>query len=96
MDSGRFSVIKGKYEVPLVVAQVVRARMQQRVDTDRAVQYNSFVHAFRVTLKREGFTGLYKGLVPNLLRVLPQAAVTFLVYETVMRILATQVAKQDA
>ncbi|RYG85765.1 MAG: M20/M25/M40 family metallo-hydrolase [Alphaproteobacteria bacterium] len=49
-----------------------------------------------IQLKREGFTGLYKGLVPNLLRVLPQAAVTFLVYETVMRILATQVAKQDA
>ena len=96
MDGGHLSVIKGKIKVSLAVTQVVRARMQQRVDTDRAVQYNSFVHAFRVTLKREGFTGLYKGLVPNLLRVMPQAAVTFLVYETVMRILATQVAKQTA
>ena len=69
--------------------------MQQRVDSQRAVQYNSFVHAFRTILKREGFTGLYKGLVPNLLRVMPQSAVTFLVYETVMRLLASQSTPQQ-
>ena len=69
--------------------------MQQRVDTSRAVQYGSFVDAFRTTLKREGFTGLYKGLVPNLLRVMPQSAVTFLVYETVMRLLTTHISAPD-
>ena len=69
--------------------------MQQRIDSQRAVQYNSFVHAFRTTLKREGFTGLYKGLVPNLLRVMPQSAVTFLVYETVMHLLANHFSSQQ-
>lgn len=31
--------------------------------------------------------GLYKGLVPNALRVAPQSAITFLVYESVLRLL---------
>lgn len=38
--------------------------------------------------QREGPAGFYKGLVPNVLRVMPQSALTFLVYETVMRALA--------
>ena len=29
----------------------------------------------------------YKGLVPNVLRVMPQSAITFLVYEKVMQLL---------
>ena len=31
--------------------------------------------------------GLYKGLLPNVLRVMPQSAITFLVYEKVMQLL---------
>lgn len=38
--------------------------------------------------QREGFAGLYKGLVPNVLRVMPQSALTFLVYESVMHYLS--------
>ena len=37
--------------------------------------------------QREGVGGLYKGLAPNVLRVMPQSALTFLVYESVMRLL---------
>jgi solute carrier family 25 (mitochondrial folate transporter), member 32 len=36
------------------------------------------------TLAREGVGGLYRGLLPNVLRVMPQSALTFMVYETVM------------
>lgn len=45
-------------------------------------------------LQREGLGGFYKGLVPNVLRVMPQSALTFLVYESVMRLLAAQQAQQ--
>lgn len=38
--------------------------------------------------QREGLGGFYKGLVPNALRVAPQSAITFLVYESVLRLLA--------
>ena len=67
-------------------SQVIRSRLQQRMDT-RDLKYTGFVSSVRVTLQREGAGGLYKGLVPNLLRVMPQSAVTFLIYEAVMNLL---------
>jgi solute carrier family 25 (mitochondrial folate transporter), member 32 len=65
-------------------SQVVRSRLQQRMDV-RAVKYKGILDVMRTTLKREGVSGFYKGLVPNVLRVMPQSALTFLVYETIMR-----------
>jgi solute carrier family 25 folate transporter 32 len=65
-------------------SQVVRSRLQQRMES-RALQYKGVVDVLRKTMAREGVGGLYKGLVPNVLRVMPQSAMTFLVYETVMR-----------
>lgn len=67
--------------------QVVRARLQQRQDTGRAVRYTSGWLALQVILRREGVGGLYKGLVPNVLRVMPQSALTFVVYEKVLDLL---------
>jgi hypothetical protein len=34
--------------------------------------------------------GFYKGLVPNLLRVVPSAAITFVVYEHVAKLLGAK------
>jgi solute carrier family 25 folate transporter 32 len=66
-------------------AQVVRARLQQRFDVQpgrpRELVYASAWGAARVTLAREGLGGFYKGLLPSLLRVMPQSAVTLVVYE---------------
>ena len=58
--------------------QVVRARLQM-YNADNA--YASATDVVRQIWKREGFTGFYKGLGPNLLRVLPSTCVTFIVYE---------------
>ena len=58
--------------------QVVRARLQTY---DAQVKYKG---AWDVVVKvwgREGVGGFYKGLGPNLVRVLPSTCVTFLVYE---------------
>ena len=65
-------------------SQVVRSRLQQRMDS-RALQYTGVVDVLRKTVAREGIPGLYKGLVPNVMRVMPQSALTFLIYETIMR-----------
>eukprot|EP00889_Picochlorum_renovo_P001055 jgi/Picre1/28085/NNA_001044.t1 len=67
-------------------SQVMRARLQQRMDT-RDLKYTSLVNTFLLTTQREGIKGLYKGLVPNLLRVMPQSGVTFAVYEAVLQAL---------
>ena len=65
-------------------SQVVRSRLQQRMDA-RVLKYKGVVDVLRTTVAREGLGGLYKGLVPNVIRVMPQSALTFLVYETVMQ-----------
>ena len=74
--------------------QVVRARLQQRQAINRAVQYRDGLATLRLILQREGAGGLYKGLVPNVLRVMPQSAITFLVYEKAMQLLETEMVKK--
>jgi solute carrier family 25 (mitochondrial folate transporter), member 32 len=39
--------------------------------------------------QQEGIAGFFKGVIPNAIRVAPSAAVTFVVYETVMDTLNT-------
>lgn len=41
-----------------------------------------YFQSLRCVLRREGALGLYKGMVPNVLRTLPSSGVTFLVYES--------------
>ncbi|CAL8094485.1 unnamed protein product [Calicophoron daubneyi] len=56
--------------------QVIRSRMQ-----DEHRRYKGILDVIRVLWRGEGVRGFYKGLVPNLLRVTPACAITFLVYE---------------
>ena len=58
--------------------QVLRARLQTY---DANLVYRGAVDAVVQIFAREGIAGFYKGLGPNLLRVLPSTWVTFLVYE---------------
>jgi len=58
--------------------QVVRARLQT-YDADKT--YKSARDVLIQVWKQEGLRGFYKGLGPNLMRVLPSTWVTFLVYE---------------
>ena len=67
-------------------SQVLRSRLQQRMDI-RALRYAGVVDTFRQTLSREGVGGFYKGLLPHVLRVMPQSAITFLVYETIIQLI---------
>jgi solute carrier family 25 phosphate transporter 23/24/25/41 len=39
------------------------------------------VDAFRKTVSREGVRGLFKGITPNLLKVVPAVSITYVVYE---------------
>ncbi|KAK9471064.1 mitochondrial carrier domain-containing protein [Dipodascopsis tothii] len=64
--------------------QVVRSRLQ-RYDADNV--YASMRDVIRQTVVTEGLSGLYKGLVLNLVRVLPATCVTFVVYEHTRNIL---------
>jgi len=62
--------------------QVVRSRLQ-----DQHCQYQNARDCIRQTLRYEGVLGFYKGLKPNLMRVVPATAITFVVYEQVSHFL---------
>lgn len=72
--------------------QTVRSRLQQRFE-GRQLVYRSGLDAVRLTFQREGLRGFYKGLLPSLLRVMPQSAVTITIYERLVQLLRAQ---QDA
>ena len=57
--------------------QVVRARLQ-----DQQNKYSGSLDCISKILKLEGVKGFYKGLSPNLLRVVPATMITFVVYES--------------
>lgn len=64
--------------------QVIRTRLQaQRSKSNDA--YNGMADVFQRTLQHEGFRGFYKGLFPNLLKVVPSASITYLVYEAMKK-----------
>lgn len=44
-------------------------------------QYKSLTDAIRVIVAQEGIKGLYKGIVPNLLKVAPSMASSWLSFE---------------
>ncbi|RVW45023.1 Calcium-binding mitochondrial carrier protein SCaMC-1 [Vitis vinifera] len=64
--------------------QVIRTRMQAQ-PTNKADAYKGMSDVFRKTFQHEGFRGFYKGLFPNLLKVVPSASITYLVYETMKK-----------
>ncbi|CAN1813998.1 Folate transporter 1, chloroplastic [Linum perenne] len=67
--------------------QVVRARLQQRPGVDGTQRYINSFHVVKETFRFEGFRGFYKGITPTILKSLPTSAITFLVYENVLKFL---------
>lgn len=66
--------------------EVARTRMRQRVSPWEQ-QYRSFVQTILTVWKEEGRQGLYGGMSAHFARVVPNTAILFLTYETVVRFL---------
>lgn len=60
--------------------QVIRSRIQNHAT---AHIYPNISTCIQLTYRNEGVRAFYKGLVPNLVRILPGTCVTFVVYENV-------------
>ena len=67
---------------------VVKSRyMTQQFSPDgRGLRYASTLDCFRKTIQAEGLVGLYKGWLPQWLRIGPHTIVTFVVLEQLRRL----------
>lgn len=68
--------------------QVIRSRIQLAPINQNSYKYNNIRDVLAITWRAEGILGFYKGMIPNILRVLPGTCVTFLVYEKVLLFLS--------
>lgn len=62
-------------------SDVLRRRFQINTMSGMGYQYKSIYDAIRVIVIQEGIRGLYKGIVPNLLKVTPSMASNWLSFE---------------
>ncbi|KAM5170051.1 mitochondrial adenyl nucleotide antiporter SLC25A23-like [Mantella aurantiaca] len=65
---------------------LVRTRMQAQATIQDAPQL-SMVALFRYIVAREGFLGLYRGIAPNFMKVIPAVSISYVVYENMKRVL---------
>jgi len=64
--------------------EVIRTRLRQPL-VDGKMKYTGLVQTLRLLLAEEGARSLYGGLSAHLMRVVPNAAVMFWVYEGILR-----------
>jgi solute carrier family 25 phosphate transporter 23/24/25/41 len=69
-------------------SDVLRRRFQINTMSGMGYQYKSILDAVRVIVGQEGVRGLYKGIVPNLLKVAPSMASSWLSFEMTRDFLA--------
>lgn len=65
--------------------EVARKQMQLGNLSGRQVYKNVF-HALACILEQEGVQGLYRGLVPSCMKLIPAAGISFMCYEACKRI----------
>jgi solute carrier family 25 phosphate transporter 23/24/25/41 len=66
---------------------LLRTRLQAQGTYAHPHRYDGFRDVLQQTLKREGYPGLFKGLVPNLAKVCPAVSISYLMYENLKRVM---------
>lgn len=84
LSNAEYVIMSGVSKVAAILLtypyQVVRSRIQNHATSHI---YPNISTCIRLTYTQEGLRAFYKGLVPNLVRILPGTCVTFVVYENV-------------
>jgi len=66
---------------------LIRTRMQAQGVAGAAPKYTSMMDVLQKTLEAEGFRGLYKGFLPNLMKLAPAAGISWWVFEESKRVM---------
>ena len=69
---------------------LLRTRLQSQGTTIHPPTYTGIVDVCVKTVKGEGWRGLFKGITPNLLKVVPAVSITYVVYDNTKRVLHLQ------
>lgn len=64
--------------------EVIRTRMREQRESGSNARYRGVAHCLVRVAREEGMAGLYGGMPAHLIRVVPNAAVLFLVVETML------------
>lgn len=70
-------------------SDVLRRRFQINTMSGMGYQYRSIFDAVKIIVAQEGIAGMYKGIVPNLLKVAPSMASSWLSFEMTRDFLLT-------
>ncbi|KAK9381016.1 mitochondrial carrier domain-containing protein [Kockiozyma suomiensis] len=60
---------------------LLRTRLQAQGTAAHPQTYTGMIDVFQKTVRNEGYHGMFRGLVPNLLKVAPAVSISYLVYE---------------
>ncbi|KAH3669189.1 hypothetical protein WICMUC_005028 [Wickerhamomyces mucosus] len=66
---------------------LLRTRLQAQGTFAHPYRYDGFKDVLIKTVEREGYPGLFKGLVPNLAKVAPAVSISYLMYENLKRLM---------
>lgn len=66
---------------------VLRTRLQSQGTAIHPPTYTGIWDVTVKTIQGEGFRGLFKGITPNLLKVVPAVSITYVVYDNSKRVL---------
>ncbi|CAN0838693.1 Adenine nucleotide transporter BT1, chloroplastic/mitochondrial [Linum grandiflorum] len=66
------------------------ARKQMQAGALNGGQYTSMLHALTGILEKEGLGGLYRGLGPSCLKLVPAAGISFMCYEACKKVLVAE------
>lgn len=69
---------------------LLRTRLQSQGTISHPRTYTGMMDVTRQTIQGEGVRGLFKGLTPNLLKVVPAVSITYVVYENTKKFLHLQ------
>ena len=69
---------------------LIRTRLQSQGTAIHSPTYHGWRDCFTRTVKAEGWRGLYRGLTPNLLKVVPSMSISYMTYEASKKLLGLQ------
>lgn len=86
LSTGMIGACSGTVGASIVYpVNVIRTRLQAQGTVLHPPTYDGITDVLQKTIKKEGIRGLFKGITPNLLKVVPAVSITYVVYENSKR-----------